>query len=194
MRNLLFKYANVFSNKPGSCKIFKHQIRLIPGFEPRRQQTYCIPQKLKEGRDRQLLMNHILSPHSEYSDCYIDDTAVFSSTWLKHLKHLEAVLKAFLDAGMTLRLSKCHFGKPKVTFVGHEIGSGTRRPLLNKIEGIMKIEEPKTRKLLKSFLGLCNYYRGYVNHFAALALPLTELTKNKYSNVVNSMKSNHSHL
>src|SRR5437867_4781078 len=56
--------------------------------------------------------------------------------------------------------------------------------LLNKIEGIMKIEEPKTKKLLKSFLGLCNYYRGYVNHFAALALPLTELTKNKYSNIV----------
>ena len=299
MRNLLLKYAEVFSNKPGSCKFFKHQIKLIPGFEPRRQHPYRIPQKLQEEVDRQLdqlladgkirestspyghpllcvlkkngdvrlctdlryvnsgtvgdsfpcpvteelimkvcnsnfistldntsgywqlaiqpedcyktafvshkglyewlvvpfgiktasqqysrVMNHILAPHSAYSDCYIDDTAVFSPTWLKHLKHLEAVLKAFLDAGMTLRLSKCHFGKPQVTFVGHEIGSGMRRPLLNKIEGIKKIEEPKTKKLLKSFLGLCNNYRGYVNHFAALALPLAELTKNKYSNVV----------
>src|SRR3989442_9579107 len=85
---------------------------------------------------------------------------------------------------MTLRLSKCNFGKPKVTFVGHEIGSGSRQPILNKIEGIMKIEEPKTKKLLKSFLGFCYFYRSYVPNYSALALPMTELTKNKYSNTV----------
>src|SRR3989442_11782797 len=299
MRNLLLKYADVFSNKPGSCKLVNHHINLIRGFHPSRQHPYRIPQKLQEEVDRQLdqlladgkirestspfghpllcvlkkngevrlctdlryvssgtvddsfpcpvteelimkicnsnfistldntsgywqlaiapedcyktafvshkglfewlvipfgvktanqqysrVMNHILAPHSEYSDCYIDDTAVFSSTWLKHLKHLEAVLKAFLDVGMTLRLSKCNFGKPKVTFVGHEIGSGSRQPIPNKIESIMKIEEPKTKKLLKSFLGLCSFYRGNVPNYAALALPLTELTKNKYSNTV----------
>ena len=48
----------------------------------------------------------------------------------------------------------------------------------------MEIEEPKTKKLLKSFLGLCSFYRSCVPNYAALALPMTELTKNKYSNTV----------
>src|SRR2546425_6986169 len=48
--------------------------------------------------------------------------------------HLENVLQAFIDVGMTLRLSKCKFAKRRVKFIGHEIGSGTRTPLFNRIQ------------------------------------------------------------
>src|SRR2546425_10630690 len=66
----------------------------------------------------------------------------------------------------------------------NEIGSGVRIPLLNNIEALMKIEPPKTKKLLRSFLAGCNFYRSYIKSFSELALPLTELTKNKCSNTV----------
>src|SRR6267154_4129203 len=108
------------------------------------------------------VMNDLLAPHCEYADAYIDDSAVFSGGWAEHMKHLGAVLQSFRDVGMTLRLSKCHFAKGRVKFIGHEIGSGTRIPLLDKIEAIKNIPEPTTKKALRSFLGCSNFYKGYV--------------------------------
>src|SRR6267154_1020659 len=100
------------------------------------------------------------------------------------MKHLGAVLQSFRDVGVTLRLSKCNFAKGRVKFIGHEIGSGTRIPLLDKIEAIKNIEEPKTKKALRSFLGCSAFYRGYVKNFSTIALPLTDLTKNNCPNTI----------
>ena len=36
---------------------------------------------------------------------------------------------------------------------------------------------PKNCSEVKGFLGLLNYYRRFIKHFARIALPLTELTK-----------------
>ncbi|GBM57710.1 Retrovirus-related Pol polyprotein from transposon 17.6 [Araneus ventricosus] len=49
--------------------------------------------------------------------------------------------------------------------------------ILSKAIAIMPA--PTTKKQLRSVLGLCNYYRDYIPHYAEIALPLTELTKKK---------------
>jgi len=41
--------------------------------------------------------------------------------------------------------------------------------------------EPTTKKLLRSFLGTANFYKGYVKNYSAISYPLTELTKDKYA-------------
>jgi len=105
-------------------------------------------------------------------------------SWSEHLTQRKAVLNSFRTVGMTLRLAKCKFGRGKVKYIGHEIGSGTRTPLLDKIDAIVKIPEPKTKKMLRSFLGAIGFYKNYLQNFSSLALPLTELTKNKYGNTV----------
>ena len=132
----------------------------------------------------QKVMNDILFPHSDYANAYIDDTAVHSLSWSDHLLHLEGVLQAFLDVGMTLKLSKCHFAKPQVSFIGHIVGSGTRSVQQNKVEAISNIPEPTNKKQLRSFLGMCSFYRTYVPRFSEIALPLTNLTKNDQPTIV----------
>ena len=132
----------------------------------------------------QRVVDDLLRPHSSYAHAYIDDTGVYSMSWDEHLVHLENVFKAFLDAGMTLKLSKCKFCHSKVKFVGHIVGSGTRSVVQSKLEAIKAIPEPTTKKLLRSFLGMCNFYRMYVPRFSELAVTLTDLTTHKGSNKI----------
>jgi len=114
------------------------------------------------GNTFQRVMDIILAPHIDCAGAYIDDTIVHSGTWKQHLCDLEAVFQAFSDAGMTLKLSKCMFAKSSVKFVGHEVGSGKRAALKSKVEAIRAIPEPHTKKLLRSFLGMVNFYRNYI--------------------------------
>ena len=68
-------------------------------------------------------MKMILHPLRSFSDTYVDDTAVGSSQWSQHVSHVRQYLEVIRDAGLTLNLDKCEFGK----LVGHIVGSGNRR-------------------------------------------------------------------
>ena len=132
----------------------------------------------------QRLMDIILSPHTNYSASYIDDTIVFSDTWEEHLQHLSQVIEAFRKANMTLKLKKCHFAKDSVQFLGHRIGNGILTIPEIKIAPILSIPEPNTKSKLRSFLGMCGFYRQYIPNFATISYPLTELTKKRKSNQI----------
>jgi len=134
------------------------------------------------GATFQKTVNQILKPHSAYASAYIDDTSVHSNTWEDHLRHLDLVIGAFGNVGMTLRLSKCKFGMPTVKYVGHKIGSGTVQADQSKIEAVLNIKMPTTKKLLRSFIGMANYYQKYIPNLSAMLIPLTNLTKSKLPN------------
>lgn len=46
-----------------------------------------------------------------------------------------------------------------------------------KIESIKTWNNPKTVKQLQQFLGLCNYYKRFVENFSKIAAPLFNLLK-----------------
>ena len=125
------------------------------------------------------MVDTILEPHKSYACAYIDDTAVHSTDWSVHMKHLEEVLISFAQAGVTLKLAKCNFGKSTIKFIGHVIGSGKISVIESKTQAVSNIPIPSTKKLLKSFLGMASYYREFIPNFAEIAWPLAELTKLK---------------
>ena len=124
----------------------------------------------------------ILRDHSEYAGPFVDDIAVHSLEWDEHLIHMEKTLGAFEKAGMTLKLSKCRFAQPKVDFLGHRVGSGEMSVIGAKVAAIVNLLEPTSKKQVRSFLGMCNFYRVYLPKYSELALPLTALTKAKVGN------------
>jgi len=59
---------------------------------------------------------------------YVDDLIVHSSTFAKHLQHIDAVLHKLTTAGC----------KPKIKFLGHIISDKTVRPNKERIEAILR--------------------------------------------------------
>jgi len=85
-----------------------------------------------------------------------------------------------------MNLAKCEFGKPKVKFVGQLVGSENHRPDFQRLQGLAKIEVPRTKKELRALLCAFDYYREYIPYFSAIAMPLADLTKKGVPNVITS--------
>ena len=125
----------------------------------------------------QRLMDQVLRGTEEYAGVYLDDIIVYGTDWEEHLKNLEGVFERLSGAGLTIKLKKCTFGVQKCTYLKHKIGNGGVLPEDAKIQAIRKIAKPRTKKEVRSFLGMVGYYRSLNPHFAMKAEPLTASTK-----------------
>jgi hypothetical protein len=108
---------------------------------------------------------------------YIDDLLVFSVSWEDHIQTLKKIFFALRDFGLKLQGKKCHFGCPRILFLGHVVDKEGCRPDPAKTEVIRAIVPPRNVKVLRQFLGLANYYRRFVRDFSSLATPLFKLLK-----------------
>ena len=57
----------------------------------------------------------------KYALIYLDDVIIFSQTFQEHLDRLRLVFDRFRLAKLTLKPSKCCFGKKRIKFLGHYV-------------------------------------------------------------------------
>ena len=129
-------------------------------------------------------VQQVLQPIHEFCDSYVDDLATFSGHWVAHLDHVRQFLTVLREAGITLKLEKCDFAKPQVTFVGHIIGSGKHGVDPSKVSCVETMKPPTTKKEVRQMLGFFSYFRSYIRGFADLAYSITELTKKNKPNQI----------
>jgi len=126
----------------------------------------------------QRLMNNVLQKFlHKIVVVYLDDIIIFSKSFDQHLKDIQIVFDTLQEAGLKLNLKKCSFFKETVSYLGHIISKDGILPDPQKQEAINKYPVPTNADQIRSFLGLANYYRKFVDNFAEKAHPLTELTK-----------------
>lgn len=108
---------------------------------------------------------------------YLDDVIVHAADFDSHLRNLAAVLEKFRQGNLKLNPKKCCLFKSRVTFLGYVVSQEGISTDPEKISAITRWPTPKNGKEVKSFLGLCSYYRRFVAGFAEIAKPLHSLTQ-----------------
>jgi hypothetical protein len=106
---------------------------------------------------------------------YLDDILIFTETVDEHYKVLEEVLDKVAQAGLRINPEKCHILKKEVKFLGHIINKDGIQTDPSKLVAIKSFERPKCIKNVRSFLGICNYYRRFIKGYADKSRVLEEL-------------------
>ena len=127
------------------------------------------------------LMETVLSGlHWQVCLIYLDDIIIFGRTFNEMISNLDTVLQRFVKSGLKLKPSKCQLFCKEVEFLGHIINENEVHTDPKKIACIADWPTPSSVKEVRSFLGLCSYYRRFIADYSHLAKPLTRLTEKNY--------------
>ena len=108
---------------------------------------------------------------------YLDDLLVVTNgTFQDHINQLEKVFTRLRTAGFKINIKKSYFAYPELEYLGYWITRDGIRPQDKKVEAIQNIAPPTTRKQLRRFIGMINYYRDVWPKRSELLAPLSALT------------------
>lgn len=78
---------------------------------------------------------------------------------------------------LELRIDKCYFLQTEMEYLGYVVSGRGVRPTRHGTDAIERFPVPKNVREVRSFIGLCSYFRKFIEHFASIAKPLYDLTK-----------------
>jgi hypothetical protein len=112
-------------------------------------------------------------------ECFVDDTIVYGADGSSFLSNLREVFVRLSTRNIRLNASKCRLGLRKVAYLGHEVDGDGVRLQQTKKDALLQIRAPTSTAELRSFMGLANYFRDFIDHFATVSKPLYQLCSEK---------------
>lgn len=118
-----------------------------------------------------------------YVFVYLDDIIIVSESFEHHVQLLKEVADCLRKANLTINLEKSRFGVPQLKFLGYFLSREGLKVNPEKIQPILDYERPITITKLRRFLGMCGYYRRFIDRFSEVTAPLSDLLKTKSKNI-----------
>jgi len=97
------------------------------------------------------------------------------------LVHLEELFKRLHEVNMKIHFKECEFVVTLVVYLGHKILPNGIMAHWAKVVSILEMLNPVNVHILRSFIGLCNYYKIYVHDFSTIVHLLYALLKKDVS-------------
>ena len=105
---------------------------------------------------------------------YIDKLFhVINGSWTEHLTFLKDMFTRLQKAGLKVNAIKSCFGAHKFDYLGYHVTRDGVITIPKKVEAIQDLTVPKTRKKLRQFIGMINFYRDMWQKRSELLAPLT---------------------
>ena len=117
-----------------------------------------------------------------FATAYVDDIMVFNSTLEEHLEHLSIIFGKLKQHNLKLKLKKSSFLHLETNYLGFVISEEGIKPDEKKIEAIKSLHVPTCVREVRSFIGMCSYYRMFIPNFSQIAEPIIALTR-KYAHL-----------
>ena len=108
---------------------------------------------------------------------YLDDVLVYGTDFQSTLHRLQHVLERMRAAGLRLKPKKCRLFAPQTEYLGHIVSERGIATDPEKVRAVQEWPRPTTVTEVRAFVGFCNYYRQYLEHFSEKAEPLVDLTR-----------------
>jgi len=102
---------------------------------------------------------------------------MFSRDFDSHLDRLREVFTRLRAANLKVHIKKCSLFQRRVNFLGHVLTETGIEVQEEKVKAVQNWPTPRNLTELRSFVGLCSYYRRFISGFANLAAPLHALTR-----------------
>jgi hypothetical protein len=122
------------------------------------------------------LMNNIFSQYLDnFFLVFIDDILVYSKMEDEHEEHLKIVLKTLRKHKLYAKFDKCNFYQGRIQYLGHVISEEGIVVDPEKIRAIMEWHIPKDVADIRSFMGITDYYRRFIEGFYNITYPIASL-------------------
>jgi Reverse transcriptase (RNA-dependent DNA polymerase)/RNase H-like domain found in reverse transcriptase/Integrase zinc binding domain/Chromo (CHRromatin Organisation MOdifier) domain/Retroviral aspartyl protease len=126
----------------------------------------------------QSVINDVFRPYlNKFVVVYLDDICVFSQNEEEHMQHLRLVLDRLKEFQLTAAWHKCHFFQEELLFVGHIVSRDGIKADPAKVQAVANYPRPQDVHQLRSFLGMTNYFRRYIEKYAQIVDPMTQLLR-----------------
>ena len=125
-------------------------------------------------------MSIVLHNCESFALAYLDDIIIFSSNLEDHEKHIQQVFDCVRQHNLKLKLPKCEFLQKQTQYLGFIISEDGIMANPGKVKVIKEMPPPTNVHEVRSFIGMCSYYRRFLPNFSQIAMPLIKLTK-KYA-------------
>jgi len=114
-----------------------------------------------------------------YTIClsYLDDIIVYAETPEELIERVDIIFTRLRAHGLKAKASICVLFKPPIDFLCHTVTAEVIEPQTEKLAAIRDWPTPHCLRDVRAFFGLASYYRKFVKDFAAIAEPLSRLTR-----------------